>query len=138
MKKTDSRHKARQIALKMLFWDECKSKLEDSSNVDFPKQKEAQTDLLNNILTGVEKNKNELDEMIQKASPEWSLDMMDTVDLQILRIATLEGFLDKFTPPKVAINEAVELAKEFGGEDSPRFINGVLGAIMKKYGENNK
>ena len=64
--------------------------------------------------------------------------MMGSVDLQILRIAVYEGFIGEFTPPKVAINEAVELAKEYGGQDSPKFVNGVLGAVMRKHGDKNE
>ena len=57
---------------------------------------------------------------------------MKLVDLQILRMAILEGFIDKITPPKVAIDEAIEIAKDFGGETSGKFVNGVLGAIYEE------
>ena len=57
---------------------------------------------------------------------------MKLVDLQILRIAILEGFIKKITPPKVAIDEAIEIAKDFGGESSGKFVNGVLGAIYEQ------
>jgi N utilization substance protein B len=59
---------------------------------------------------------------------------MKLVDLQILRMAIYEGFISKITPPKVAIDEAIEIAKEFGGETSSKFVNGVLGAIYETKG----
>ena len=74
----------------------------------------------------------QIDETIKKYAPQWSIDQMKLVDLQILRIAIYEGFLAKITPPKVAIDEAIEIAKEFGGESSGKFVNGVLGAIYEE------
>lgn len=71
-----------------------------------------------------------LDEKIKKAAPTWPIDKLNKIDLAILRLAVYE--LDtKEAPPKVVIDEAVELAKEFGGEASPSFVNGVLGTIYK-------
>ncbi len=81
------------------------------------------------LITGVLKHKSRLDEMIQAYAPEWPVDQMAVVDRNILRIAIYEFHLDKLTPTKVAINEAVELAKLFGSDSAPRFINGVLGAV---------
>jgi len=75
----------------------------------------------------------ELDKMIEKYAPEWPLDQITVVDRNVLRIGVYEllyGDEDN-VPPKVAINEAIELAKTFGGESSGKFINGVLGAIYK-------
>lgn len=63
---------------------------------------------------------------------------MKLVDLQILRMSIYEGFLEKITPPKVAIDEAIELAKEFGDESSSKFVNGVLGAIYDIHKENEQ
>ncbi len=75
------------------------------------------------------KNKEKLDGQIQKAAPQWPIDKLNRIDLAILRLAVyeLEG---GETPPKVVIDEAVELAKEYGGESSSSFINGVLGTIL--------
>ena len=81
------------------------------------------------LITGVLKHKSRLDEMIQAYAPEWPVDQMAVIDRNILRIAIYEFHLDKLTPTKVAINEAVELAKLFGSDSAPRFINGVLGAV---------
>ena len=81
------------------------------------------------LLTGVLQHEAELDEMIQRYAPEWPVDQMAVIDRNVLRIAIYEFFISKLTPTKVAINEAVELAKLFGSDSAPRFINGVLGAV---------
>lgn len=82
----------------------------------------------------------EIDQVIEKAAPEWPLEKIATVDRNILRIGLAELlFADREqVPPKVAINEAIELAKEFGGDSSGRFVNGVLGAVYKELGEPGK
>ena len=72
----------------------------------------------------------ELDEEIHRHAPIWPVEQLPVVDRNILRIAIYELKHSEETPPRVAINEAVELAKHFGGEGSPRFVNGVLGALM--------
>jgi N utilization substance protein B len=81
------------------------------------------------LVIGVEKNLTELDMTIGSVSENWAVSRMPLVDRNILRIATHEILHDASVPPSVAINEAVELAKVFGGEDSSKFVNGVLGKI---------
>jgi N utilization substance protein B len=81
------------------------------------------------LITGVMKHRAELDELIQRYAPEWPVDQMAVVDRNVLRIAIYEFLISKATPIKVAINEAVELAKLFGSDSAPRFVNGVLGAL---------
>ncbi len=81
------------------------------------------------LITGVIKHQAELDELIQRYAPEWPVDQMAVVDRNVLRIAIYEFYISKATPTKVAINEAVELAKLFGSDSAPRFVNGVLGAL---------
>jgi transcription antitermination protein NusB len=81
------------------------------------------------LITGVMKHQAELDELIQRYAPEWPVDQMAVVDRNVLRIAIYEFLISKATPIKVAINEAVELAKLFGSDSAPRFVNGVLGAL---------
>ena len=71
----------------------------------------------------------EIDEILNQASKGWKTSRMGKVDLTILRLASYEVLFDEDVPAKVAINEAVELAKKFGGDDSPSFINGVLGKV---------
>lgn len=79
---------------------------------------------------GVLEARDRIDAVIRKHAPAWPLDQVPAVDRNLLRLAIYELRPGSSTPPKVAINEAVELAKEFGGEGSPRFINGVLGAAL--------
>jgi N utilization substance protein B len=72
-----------------------------------------------------------IDEQITQAAPEWPIDKIAKIDLAILRLAIWELVFDKKEPPKVVIDEAVELAKPYGNEHSAKFINGVLGTVMK-------
>ncbi len=81
------------------------------------------------LLSGITEKKAELDKRISNASNNWSLDRMPSVDRSILRLATYETLFMDEIPVSVAINEAVNLAKKFGGDDSPRFVNGILGRI---------
>lgn len=75
--------------------------------------------------------KKQLDEAIEKAAPEFPIEKINKVDLAILRLAVYELQIKKETPPKVIIDEAIELAKEYGGDTSPGFVNGALGKIIK-------
>lgn len=81
-----------------------------------------------------------LDEIIQKAAPEWPIDKINIVDRNVLRVGLCELLFGdrEHVPPKVAIDEAIEIAKEYGGESSGRFVNGVLGAVYKEMGEPGK
>jgi len=92
------------------------------------------TSLVWQIVTGVVKYLFDLDKIIAKAAPEWPIDQITIVDRNILRIGLYELlYANKDeVPPKVAINEAIELAKSFGGESSGKFINGVLGTVYKE------
>ncbi len=92
------------------------------------------------LLMGVVSRKSDLDLVIEKAAPEWPLDRIALVDRNVLRLGLYELlFSDREkVPAKVAINEAIELAKSFGGENSGRFVNGVLGAVYKELGEPGK
>jgi N utilization substance protein B len=83
------------------------------------------------IVVGVQPIKNQLDELIAKHAPDWPIEQISVIDRNILRIAMWEFSISKETPVKVAINEAVELAKKFGSDSSPRFINGVMGSIVE-------
>ena len=85
------------------------------------------------IVHGVLDHQEQLDEMIIAHAPDWPIEQMAIIDRNILRIALFEFIVDKGTPPKVAINEAVELAKVFGSDSSQRFVNGVLGTLLSKY-----
>ena len=81
------------------------------------------------LLQGILKQQSRLDAIIQQIAPEWPIDQIAPVDRNIIRLGAYEILMDDDTPPKVAINEAVELAKAFGGESSSRFVNGVLGTV---------
>ncbi len=107
----DPRHQKRQHLIEELF------------SADFHDQKISEE--AGNIL----KKKKELDDAITKAAPEFPVEKINKVDLAILRLAMYELLFKKDTPPKVVIDEAVELAKEYGGETSPAFINGALGHV---------
>jgi N utilization substance protein B len=83
------------------------------------------------LVTGVHEQRAVLDAMIQQHAPEWPVDQMAVVDRNVLRIAIYEFHIAHLTPLKVAINEAIELAKIFGSDSAPRFVNGVLGALAE-------
>ncbi len=91
------------------------------------------------IVTGVVVNISEIDKIIEKSAPEWPIDKITIVDRNVLRIGLYELiFGDKEeVPPKVAINESIELAKNFGGKNSGKFINGVLGTVYKELQKND-
>ena len=80
---------------------------------------------------GVLENIGEIDKIISEFAPSWPISQMAIVDRNLLRMGIYEISMGSGTPPKVAINEAVEMAKAFGSESSPRFVNGVLGAVMQ-------
>ena len=88
-------------------------------------------DFVKEEVTGVIEKIKEIDQVIEKAAPEWPLDQIAMVDRNILRLGVYELLFAEDIPPKVAINEAIELGKSFGGKSSGKFINGVLGGIYK-------
>ena len=97
----------------------------DSENVPDDDAKKFVIDLV----VGVINNKNEIDDMIRKYASDWPIDQIATIDRNIIRIAAYAFAISKETPDRVAINESVELAKTFGSETAPKFVNGVLGSI---------
>lgn len=137
-KSNDPRHLSRGLALQSLFSSDFKFNSE--AVVDFTVSELSAIDeietynqeLYEKLVIGVKDKHSEIDEIITKYAPQWPITQMKLVDLQILRIAIFEGFIADLTPPKVAIDEAIELAKEFGGDSSSKFVNGVLGAIYEK------
>lgn len=84
---------------------------------------------LRRLVNGVMLQKTKLDESIRKFAPAWPVEQMPIIDRNILRLAIFELLFDNSTPVKVAINEAIELAKSFGGDNSARFVNGVLSSV---------
>lgn len=93
---------------------------------------EAGRDFARSLVQGILEHQAELDARIQDNAPEWPLDQIAIIDRNILRMAIFEFVIEGNTPVKVAINEAVELAKLFGSDSSGRFVNGVLGTIVSK------
>jgi len=136
----DPRHTARVLALQKLFEEDFATRLAGKKTYGFTskalssinKIKKYDKNLFDTILETVKENKDKIDENIEKLAPERPLNQISQVDLQVLRIAIAEGFIQKSTPPKVAIDEAIELAKEFSGSSSQKFINGVLGNLLVK------
>jgi N utilization substance protein B len=88
-------------------------------------------DFIDDLVWGTLDNVEKIDNIIKPAAPEWPIDQIALVDLVILRMAIYELLFKREVPPKVAINEAVELAKTFGGLNSSRFVNGVLGTVYR-------
>lgn len=142
-----NRHLSRSIVLQTLFeWDFAvsmdlnePSEMLDRNIEEFgPGLNDG--DFMFGLFSGVIKKKSILDEIIEKAAPDWPIEKISIVDRNILRIGLYELLFGDKTdvPPKVAINEAIELAKSFGGENSSRFINGVLGGVYKELGEPGK
>jgi N utilization substance protein B len=135
-----SRHLCRSIAMQSLYeWDfsQKKKNLEEIVEKNI---KEFGFDLEDSsfvweLVTGVIRNLKEIDDIISKTAPHWPIEQMPIVDRNVLRLGVYElVFGDKkAVPPKVAINEAIELAKGFGGENSGKFVNGVLGTIFREY-----
>ncbi len=128
-----SRTKARSIALQVLYEvDVSGHKPGDILSNRFTRLKmdDSLKEFISQIVSGVIKYKTNLDEFIADFAPEWPLDQVAVIDRNLLRIALWEIAVSQKTPVKVAINEAVELAKHYGSEGSPRFINGVLGGFI--------
>jgi N utilization substance protein B len=129
-----ARHQARVIALQALYEIDCTSHA-PATVLD---QRFADADLPQNVQSfsrglvhGVLDHQSILDVFIHRHAPEWPLEQMAYIDRNILRIAIFEFAVDGHTPVKVAINEAVELAKTFGSDSAPRFVNGVLGTLVE-------
>lgn len=141
-----NRHLARSVVLQTLFeWDtalvpEAEVKHVLTRNIEEFGGDDADTAFMEQLLEGVLAKKEDLDLVITKAAPDWPLERIAPVDRNILRIGLYELlFADRAqVPAKVAINEAIELAKVFGGDSSGRFVNGVLGAVYKEMGEPGK
>lgn len=141
-----NRHLSRSIVLQTLFeWDfgvnkdESPSEMLDRNIEEFGPGLDDNS-FIEEIFNGVVKKKTIIDEIIEKAAPDWPLEKISIVDRNILRMGLYELLFGDRTqvPPKVAINESIELAKSFGGENSSKFINGVLGGVYKEIGEPGK
>ena len=128
------RHKARIAALQALYEIDCAQHKPDivlAHRLEAGTLSDDVVQFCHHLTMGVLTHQIILDEFIHRHAPEWPLEQMAFIDRNILRMAIFEFAVDGSTPIKVAINEAVELAKTFGSESAPRFINGVLGALVE-------
>jgi N utilization substance protein B len=140
-----SRHIARSIVLQSLyefdFRKDKNPKIEEivKRNMEEFGQGVEENDFIDNLIKGVLGKKNQIDQIIEKSAPEWPLEQITIVDRNVLRIGIYELLFGnkEEVPPKVAINEAIELAKNYGGESSGRFVNGVLGTIYREMEKTN-
>lgn len=135
-----NRHLGRIIALQTLYEQEMRQDAEDE-NFDISKVLERNiaryqkmlddVDFIRQLTLGVTKQAADLDARLQPVAPEWPIDQIARMDRLVLRIGLYELENEADVPPKVVINEAVELAKAFGGDNSSKFVNGVLGTLLR-------
>ena len=128
------RRAARELALKFLYQTEFNSNSPDSELNSFCERanvSEEIQDFTQTLIKNIFIHKKEVDGLLKKISANWVPDRMAMIDKNILRLGICELLFDTTTPPKVVINEAVEIAKKFGTEESPDFINGILDKVYK-------
>lgn len=142
-----SRHLSRSVVVQTLYeWDfrgkpegEKLNALLDHNIKEFAPGVE-EPEFIKNLMAGIMEHLEDIDKIIEKAAPQWPIDQIAMVDRNVLRLGIYEllfGNRDE-VPPKVAINEAIELGKTFGGDASGKFVNGVLGTIYREIGEPGK
>jgi N utilization substance protein B len=136
-----NRHLARIIALQTLYEQDFRR---DSNDVTFDLAEVLErnigryestvddTDFIKRLVEGVNKNVKDINDLLRPIAPEWPIEEIARMDRAILQLAVFELVYEQETPPKVIINEAVELAKSFGSENSSKFVNGVLGTVLKQ------
>lgn len=136
-----NRHLGRIIALQTLYEEEFRYDADDKAfdldavlerNIGRYKDMVDDLEFIRQLVHGVSKQTAELDAKLQPVAPEWPIDQIARMDRIVLRIGLYELENDLGVPPKVVINEAVELAKAFGGDNSSKFVNGVLGTLLRQ------
>lgn len=136
-----NRHLGRIVALQTLYEQDFRSEARDETfdvaevlnrNVSRYRETIDDLDFIDNLVRGVMDKQTELDQILQPLAPEWPIEQIARMDRVCLRIGAYELLYAKDVPPKVVINEAVELAKAFGGDNSSKFINGVLGSLLRQ------
>ncbi len=136
-----NRHLGRIVALQTLYEQDFRSEAGDTSfdlaavlerNIARYRDTVEDTAFIKGLVEGVTDQREHLDELLQPLAPEWPIDQIARMDRVILRIGAYELLHNPDIPPKVVINEAVELAKAFGGDNSSKFINGVLGTLLRQ------
>lgn len=134
---SDPRHNARKFAMATIFsWSFLSQDLSQTvlDITEWLEIGDYDKDLANFLIQGTTENREALDRTIEETAPEWPIEQIAKIDLAILRIAIYELVISQSVPPKVAIDEAVELAKEFGSDSSSKFVNGVLGTVVEEKG----
>jgi N utilization substance protein B len=135
-----NRHLGRIVALQTLYEQDFRLESGDASfdltevlNSNIERYKETIDDktFIEQLVFGVDKRQDEIDDIVRPVAPEWPIEQIARIDRIVLRIGVYELLHEPDVPPKVAINEAVELAKAFGGENSSKFVNGVLGTVLR-------
>lgn len=139
-----NRHLGRIVAMQTLYEYEFRVQCQDETasldevlerNIDRYRETIEDTDFIRLLVNGVQDQQDALDLVIQPIAPDWPINQIARIDRAILRLSIFELLNNKDVPPKVVINEAVELAKAFGGENSSKFINGVLGTAFRNQEE---
>ncbi len=142
-----NRHLGRIIALQTLYEEEFRRDAGDAAfdladvlqrNISRYADMVDDTDFIASLVDGILANRSDLDTRLQPIAPEWPIDQIARMDRIVLRIGLYELLHGKDIPPKVVINEAVELAKAFGGENSSKFVNGVLGTALRQLTDSKK
>jgi N utilization substance protein B len=126
------RSRAREVALQVLYQDDLNPGQEPSRADAFLRNRLHQSELIEfaqSLVAGVRRNRQELDQILTQTADNWTLERMAATDRNVLRLGAYE-ILYSETPDRVAINEAVELAKRFGAKQSPQFVNGILDRLL--------
>ena len=135
-----NRHLGRIVALQTLYEQDFRLEVNDEAfsldevlarNIERYEETIDDKDFIKKLVAGVDSHRDSLDDLIRPVAPEWPIEQIARMDRIILRMGAYELTHDKNVPPKVVINEAVELAKAFGGDNSSKFINGVLGTLLR-------
>ncbi len=136
-----NRHLGRIVALQSLYEQDFRLEAGDNTfdiaevlarNISRYRETIDDTEFIDKLVRGVTEHSSELDGILQPLAPEWPIEQIARMDRVVLRMGAYELLHAKDVPPKVVINEAVELAKAFGGDNSSKFINGVLGSLLRQ------
>lgn len=139
-----NRHLGRIIALQTLYEQDFREECGDAHfdvdevlarNISRYKDTIEDAEFIKKLVRGVVKQRNSLDDKLQPIAPEWPIKEINPIDRAVLRLSAYELLYGAEVPPKVVINEAVELAKAFGGDNSSKFVNGVLGTLLRQMEE---
>lgn len=137
-----NRHQSRMVAMQIIYEWSVRPKDDilkiARTNIENNPIEDIDEAFILNLIKGVRTKYKEIDALIEKAAPEWPIEQIATIDIAILRLSIYELLFCKDIPPKVAIDEAVELAKTYGGANSSKFINGVLGTVYRSSKRYNK